>query len=256
MSIVSHVKLLVIEPITTPERIVEQWADGLKTNAKRINDKLKIRIPDEGSFVSRLAAPSSEGYSPFVNPAFVNKSGLHRRDIVAGQYIKLREAYENYRQKLEDTFAEKDGVPAKLFKELVDRAKNRWTLPLTGSGPEDMGPAMIASLWVCGDQNVIQRLRGDDKVLEGGPYLITELEERPALKAALTERIVQAGVAILKNGLDPAAMTDHNDRINHLVQRFADPGLGLIPFATGALSHLDFVRDGHKLFVDIQVSSI
>jgi hypothetical protein len=253
----------VIEPITTPERIVEQWADGLKTNAVRINDKLKIRIPDEGSYVSRLAAPASEGFAPLIDPAFVNKSGLHRRDIVARQYIKLRESYENYRRKLEDTFAEKDGVPAKLFKEMVDRSKQlfakgiaRWTLPLTGSGPEDMGPTMIAALWLCGDQNVIQRLRGDDKVLEGGPYLVTEIEETPALKAAFAERITQAGVAILQNGLDPVAMTDHNDRINHLVQRFVNPALGLVPFATGGLSHVDFVRDGHKLSIDLQVSQI
>lgn len=263
MPIVSHVKLLVIEPVTAPSRIVEQWAEILKANAQRINEKRLQRIPDLAAFVDRLAALSSSGYAGVIDPTLVTRSGLKRRDIVSRQYAKLREAYANYRQKLEDTFATKDGVTAKEFKRLVDRAKDlfakgvsRWTLPQTGTRAEELGPAPIAAGWLINDRKVIQRLRADDKILEGGPFLITTAEKAPTLKTALTQRLTQSGVVIMQSTFDPATMTDHNTLTNSIVQGFVNPALGIDPFVTGGTSHVDFIRESNKLFLDVQVSRV
>jgi hypothetical protein len=69
-------------------------------------------------------------------------------------------------------------------------------------------------------------------------------------------RLVQAGVQIVKANYSAATMTTFNDLINHDVQSFVDPALGIVPFATGAESHVDYTRKGEELWLDLKVSRV
>ena len=60
----------------------------------------------------------------------------------------------------------------------------------------------------------------------------------------------------MKRNYDTAVMAAQNARINHLVQNLIDPALGLTPFATGGLSHVDYILEDDQLFLDIQVDQI
>jgi len=68
--------------------------------------------------------------------------------------------------------------------------------------------------------------------------------------------LTQAGAAIVKSSYSPTVMTAQNGRINHLVQSMVDPSLGLTPFATAGLSHVDYVRDHDQLYLEIQIDQI
>jgi hypothetical protein len=165
--------------------------------------------------------------------------------------------------KLRYAFETVEGVAAKRFKDLVDMMKPMFargiserTLPFTGTKLEGRGCVPIAAHWLVKDKRVLDWLRAGDNVLEGGPYLVTFPNQVPEFKAALTGRLIQAGAAIVKSNYDPIVMAAQNTRINHLVQSFVNPALGLMPFATGAMSHVDYIRDSDQLFLEIQVNQI
>jgi len=263
MSIVSHVKLIATIPMDTAQRVIDTWARTLQAEAPDVYAKILARIPDKKRFVERLAQASHDGFKSFVNPAFVNKSGQPANEIEAAQVSNLKRSYEKYVDKLAFLFETVDGIIAKRFRELVERMKSKFgtgvaerTLPFTGTKIEGRGCAPIAALWLVNDKRVVDYLRAADKVLEGGPYLVTQANQVPSFKAALTGRLTQGGAAIVKGNFDASVITAQNDRINHLVQSLIDPGLGLTPFSTGGISHVDYIMESKQMFLDVQVDRI
>lgn len=262
-TILSHVKLVVLRPTGADEKLVTKWSENLQANAERLNENRKQTISDEDLFQALIAAESHQTWTPFVNPTFHSKSGQDSTEIKGSHYANLKEAFELYNRKLDDVFAEVDGIPAKRFKDAVERAKGDFsrgiakrTLPFTGDRRAGRGPAAIAAYWLIGDTRAEQYLRGGDDVLQGGPFRVARTDLGPAFKAALTGRIIQAGANIIKMERDPVEMTRQNDLMNSLVHGFVDPALGLESFATGGTSHVDFIIDNDELYLDIQVSAV
>jgi hypothetical protein len=72
----------------------------------------------------------------------------------------------------------------------------------------------------------------------------------------LNERIIQAGIRIIKSNFSAAVIAEENAQDNHLVQSLVNPALGLVPFATGAESRIDFITENNQLFLEIKVSQI
>jgi hypothetical protein len=235
----------------------------MKDESPDMYAKMLSRIPDMKRFVERMGQPSHDGFAPFVNPDFVNKGGQGYDDIEASQASNIKRSYDKYRAKLDYMFATVDGVPAKRFKDMVDQMKDVYglgaiarTLPFTGTKIEGRSCAPLAGLWLVNDLTVLDQLRSADKVIEGGPFLVTLLNEVPSFKVMLNQRLIQAGASIVKRNFDAAALTEQNDRTNQLVQSLVDPGLGMTPFATGGKSHVDYIMEDDQLFLDIQVDQI
>jgi hypothetical protein len=183
-------------------------------------------------------------------------------DIHAIHANKLRKAFQNYLEGLDRAFATVDGVPAKRFKEQVDNRSVKYgrgitdTIGLTGTGLEGLGPAALAVYWLTDDNRVAGFLRSSDVILEGGPFLITTVLKRSTFKAALAQRLIQAGIIISQRGLSPAVLSEQNDQINSIVQSLIDPALGLTTFSTVGLSHVNFQEEDGKLYLDVQVDQI
>ena len=263
MPILSHVQLVVLRPLVAPQRMVDQWADGLKTNAERVNQKRKAVIGNDTNFQSKLASPSNQEFAPFVNPGFVSRAGLSNSEIIDKHKDNLKQAFDKYNDKLDFVFETVEGVFAKRYKDRVDLTTGSFskgvakrTLPFTGIKVEGRGPAAIAGLWLVDDPMAERLIRGGDNVLEGGPFLITYDDTKAALKAALTQRITQAGNAIIRSDYAAPVFTAQNDLTNKVVQGLVDPALGIEAFATGGASRVDFIRINNDLFLEIQVSVV
>jgi hypothetical protein len=210
-----------------------------------------------------MADASEQRYRGYPNPAFLSKHGLNAEDITSNQAANLKRSYEKYNTAWQYMFETVDGVPAKRYKDKIARSKIAYgkgvaarTLPFTGFKDEGRGPVSIAGLWLTGDQSVLRDLRSGDRVDEGGPILICSALDRSSFKAMLTGRLIQAGAVILKANLTDTVIAAHNAQTNHLVQSLVDPGLGLVPFATGGLSHVNFTKENRHLFLEIQVDQI
>jgi len=175
----------------------------------------------------------------------------------------IREGYAQFVRSLEHTFETVDGVIAKRFKEKVDSSKTnmvselaRRVLLFGGIKREGRGPVPIAVAWLTKDERVLDWIRQGDKVEIGTPFLITREDDKTAFRAALVGRLIQAGVALVRSEFSPTVLTEQNTWTNRIVQGFIDPILGLDPFTPGGSSHLDYVIQANKLFLEIQVSRV
>ena len=104
MALESEIKLIVDYRPEVPERITQQWKEGLIMNAERINEKRKAQIPDSTAFVDKVATPAILSYAPVLNPSFQSKSGLNAAQIRANHAFKLKTAFEKYNSQMDFLF--------------------------------------------------------------------------------------------------------------------------------------------------------
>ncbi|MBI4712435.1 MAG: hypothetical protein HY762_03910, partial [Planctomycetes bacterium] len=150
--------LYVPETVEPAGDMPERWAEGLKNNAIRMNERRQAKVPDSGTFNTKMARPSTLAFGPFVNPAFTSRSGRTPQNIKDAQGHNLGTAYNFWDDKINKVFATVDGVEAKRFKEKIDNSKDRWatrvadkTLRFTGDRIRGRGLAPIASAFLSGD---------------------------------------------------------------------------------------------------------
>ncbi len=262
MPIVSHVKLVTDVPAIAPA-IIERWKTHLKDQAERINTNRKAKIPDATAFNDKLATTAIQGWRNLLNPTFRSRAGLSAADIRASHQANLSEAFKKYNDQLDYAFATVDGVPAKRFKDLVDRAAEEFgegiaakALVFAGYRAAGLGLAPIATKWLTGDVTTEGHLRAGDEILEGGPYLVSSEAKKPGLKAMLNQRLIQAGIIILKAGLDSTVISTQNQLTAEQVQGFVDPALDLIPFVAAGDSKVDYIVVDGRLYLEIKVSKM
>jgi hypothetical protein len=233
-----------------PPRMADQWVDGFQINAERINEKRLVKIPDEGRYQTNLVGVAVKRYGEMVNPAFISRAGLTAQDIINKHSANLGRSYKKYQSKLQRAYETVDGVPAKRFKEAVAHSKEHYakgmaarTLPFTGTRAEGLGVAPLVALWLANDSMVEGVLSGMDNLIAGNPFMLTKPRRRTSFKAAINQRLIQAGATIVKSSYDVAVIKEQNDETNEMVQGFVNPALNLYHFKTGTESHIDYIND-------------
>lgn len=196
--------------------MVERWATNLKNAATHMNDRRQAKIPDDGTFVLKLATPANQGFSPFVDSGFMSKSDRPADAIKATHAKNINTAFNRWNDKINEAFATKDGIVARDFKERVDNSKDRWaerigakSLRFTGDKIRGLGVAPVAAYWLVGDLLAQQWVEGA-YLADGAPYNIARDRQRVALKAAVQQRLIQGGVMVVNQELQPAALLAEN----------------------------------------------
>lgn len=260
-AIISKVQLMVLDIVSASTWAVEQWAESLKNNAQRIKEKLDAKIPNSDVFSAKVAGPSSLAYMGVLNPAYVSQSGLDYDEMLAKQTDNLSKSFEKFRGQYDFLFETVDGIFAKRFKELVDRAKADWskgvaekTLAFTGTRIYEYGLSMLAPMWLTGDAKTMSYLRAGDKTLLGIQKRICSEAARPSLRTYLNQRLVQSGATLIAQKWSATAITKQNDLMNVLINGYRDPALNIEVFTTGGDSHVDWVKVGQTYYLEIQVA--
>jgi len=262
-AVVSKVQLYV--PFSSPpvQRIIDKWVNRLKDEATSIFQKIQLRIPNETEFQNVLAQVSSASWAPMISPTFFSRAGVPAAEIISNQATNLKESFGKYIKKLTHIFETVDTVEAKRFKEVVDLMQADFaagiakrTLPFTGTKIEGRSAATIAPLWLVDDVRASGLIRNSDEVLQGGPKRICSLQAVPTLKAALQDRLVQAGNNIVKANFLAGTFTAENDTTNAILNGFRDPALNIEVFTTGGFSHVDYILKPpqDQLFLEVQVA--
>jgi hypothetical protein len=264
--LVSAVDLWIPDSVAPDPTMGDKWESVLKTLAVLINQRRKEKIPDEAAYQNKLAGLANQAWGKFIgalSPTFRSKHGRLTTDIKNFHDKNMQSAFDHWSKKLDQIFATVDGVEAKRFKDQITAAKEFWTnivgskmLRLTGDKIRGEGAATIATYWLIGEPSAAGMLRPQDTHVVGGPYQTCLDEMVQSFQAALMSRLIQAGMQIISSDFDGSVIAAQNATINHLVQSLVNPGLGITPFATGGLSHVDFVKDGALLKLSIQVDQI
>jgi hypothetical protein len=262
-TIVSAVDLWIPRSVAPDPTMGDKWEKALHAVSTIMNQRRKSKIPDEAAFQNKLAEPANQAWNGFVNPTFRSKKGRSMDQIKEAHDNNLQGAFNHWNGKLDQSFATVDGIEAKRFKDQVTASKGFWSeivggkmLRLTGDKVRGRGAATIATYWLIGEPMAVGMLRPQDTGVMGGPYRICQEDLTQSFQAALMSRLVQAGVWIFNSKYDAALIASQNVTINHLVQSFVDPAFGLIPFAPGGESHLDFVKEGTLLKISLKVSQV
>ncbi|MFH1232071.1 MAG: hypothetical protein V1709_11320 [Planctomycetota bacterium] len=258
---VSGVRLIVPETMPPSDGMVEQWRDALKNSATRLNQKRQLAIPDEGRFQTKLAAPAGLEWAKMIDPTYRSKSELSADEIKTAHIKNLMDAFSKWELGLAMAFETVDGVEAKRFKDAVDNKTDSWadgvtrkTLRFTGDKTRGRGAAPIAAYWLTGDKRVEEMLRAGDTITAGGPLNVAKTGFRTFLKVGLLQKLVQAGVVIVRSGCDPAVIDAQNGFINEFLKGVQDASFA--EFQPLLLPDKSFCRyeltDG-VLYLNIQV---
>ncbi|MDI6733584.1 MAG: hypothetical protein QME51_06760 [Planctomycetota bacterium] len=240
----------------------EKWADGLKTNAERINLRREEVISTEDNFNTKLVQPAHAGWSPMLDPSFVSESEHNAEEIRYAHKKNLANSFGQYEDKLNYLFEEVGGVPAKRFKDAVDSAKHHWAeavvngvLRFTGDKVRGRGPAVLAVYWMTNHKKAETWLREGDQILHGTPYNIAFDWQRTTFKAAVQQKLIQAGMQILHAEFEESIITRQNTIIKDILNGLIDPAK-CSPFAypyNPNASFCAYVADGPVFYLDVQI---
>lgn len=206
-------------------------------------------MPDEKTFRKKVARPVIRVTEEMINPEFVNRSGLHVDDIISKMKYELRRdiTARKYIERIKRAYSTVKGVPAKRVKDALDIGEVRYCLDMTFggwrfTGPLDgkgRGPFALAESWLSNSPKAPGLLRKQDEVVLGGPVLIATPKNTPRLKEKLHNQLMRSGSFIVEAHYDSAVITEENDKINGLVNKFISKKF--VPFGSSGASHLDFV---------------
>lgn len=223
-----ELKLYVPENAEVAGDMPDRWANNLKAAAEIMNDRRKEKIPDDATFIHKLGGPATAGYAPYVPAGFISKSDRSANGIKGSHATNITSAFNKWNEKLNAFFATVDGVVAKVFKDRVDAAKDRWALAvgskvlrLTGDKVRGRGVAPIAIYYLVGDARAADFLHADD-YSDGSPYDIAKAYQRVALKASVQQRLVQGGMMIINQNLQASAITAENNTNTELLNGLRD----------------------------------
>ncbi|MEW6025914.1 MAG: hypothetical protein AB1599_01275 [Planctomycetota bacterium] len=206
----------------------DKWADGLKNNAERINSRRQAKIPDDGTYILKVADPATKGYALYVPSGYVSKKGRPAEGIRGSHAENLGRAFNFWNDKINQAFATVDGVVAKEFKRRIDGSKIRWalqvadkTLRLTGDKIRGRSVAPIAAYYLVGDERAQGWIRETDYA-DGAPYNITVPREVNAVKAAIQQRLIQGGQLVINQALQEDARNAENTVNASLLTKLRD----------------------------------
>jgi hypothetical protein len=259
-AVVSQVQLMLPAALSeAPPLMVRQRSEVMKQISEIIYEKNVKSIGTEMDYKTKIAGPSASGYASVLDPSFESRSGLTRAQVVRRQAKKSMEAYEKFRDNLAHMFETVDGEVNKRYREAVDAKSEAFSkgmgkiLAITGAAAElGKGLVGIAVFWMSGDRTTQRHLRGDDKIIAGGPLNISI--SAPAFKAALTQRLIQSARILIEADWNPDDVTLENDKNNLIIKGMQKDIYA--EFATGGASHCDWITVDGRQYLEIKVSTV
>ncbi|MBA7632070.1 hypothetical protein ES703_39612 [subsurface metagenome] len=234
--IVMDIKITVPTSVEASGDMPDKWAAGLTNNAELINDRRKAKIPDEGTFQSLVAVPSSNKFTPMVDAAFVSKTGRNKANIDRAQYKNLADNFNHWNDKLDLAFDTVDGVAAKRFKDQVNNSKDNWATEvaaktLRATGDKIRGRILDQALfWMTGDYRANQ-MTNHMEVVAGAPYSFVGAGYEGAWKASIMGKTVGALISILTADFLAAEIAAQNAIITNITSAIRNAPIK--PFVVG-----------------------
>jgi hypothetical protein len=221
--------LVVPDSVEVAPDMETKYGNSLVANASIVNDRRKASLPDEGTYITKLAQPSADGFSPMVDSAFVSRRGRSATEITNAQRKNAAESFQKYNDNLDLAFATVDGVVAKRFVDAVNTRKGNWSieaarrsLRLTGDKVRGRGVAPIAANLLTGYAIAQSWLRAGDTWGGGVPYNVAQDGLEGSLRMALNSLLVRAGLTIISSEFNATILLAQNTNIENFLNGVED----------------------------------
>jgi len=236
----------------------------------------KKAIKTESDFHKIVVIPLQEITAKIINPSFVTRSGLRKRDILAGQREKLKDAPQKAFESLNRIFRTDNGIKGKEYAQCVIKQAVRFRkyllkfeLPLIGAKNINKGLTTLAAMWLTGDLEVLKYLKKPldneagkiGRIIRGKPVSIVPPEKFGAFKKALINRLRREGTMVIAARFESKFVQLANENINSLVEQYRDKEFA--PFSPKGPSYINYVIlkshgakeiSKHRLALEIKVS--
>ena len=269
-TIISHLKLIVPVIEEPPQELMDAFIKGCIRAAPKTYRHLKKALPDTKAVIKKLIKPSLKATESFLRPDYVTRRGLEIKDILTVSEAEIEFRARRWLKKThlafhKDPKERKREIEFKAVYYLKEMA--RLNLPFKGYKDIVRGVGPTGARWLTGDQTVLGRL-GPGEILMGRPVDITRsgqasrcLRMRDApyrsigaarFRGRFIREILASGSKIIDADYRPSLLAQGNDKINRLVTGYARDKF--VPFTPGGASHVDFMKEVTRLFLDILVS--
>ena len=210
-------------PSDVVNEIISKWESTLLARRDLIYHRLLTKIPDEPSFLSRIADASADQWEAFVSPYYPRADFIKLK-----QRVKISIAYPRWNSAVIQAFS-----PGGIFEQNVTAKKDRlaqviYTLANVGVRYMGWGPGYKAVGALTGDKR-ITRYIGANETLVGEPVNVfpegVVKFVRPALIALLTQGAVLATYANEKglSDLRDLVITTVNSDLDTIVNGLKKP---------------------------------
>ena len=236
--------------------------DGMVINATRMNDRRKYKVPDDGTYILKMAGPANLGYSPMIKDGFVARNGRNATEITTAHGKNAQDSFKKWNDSLDLMFKEEDGIKAKRFVDMVTNKKGNWsdevgkkTLRLTGDKIRGLGVSAINAHLLVGYSHAMGWLRPGDIWGGGSPTNITVPGLEGSLKAGVTQLVTRAGLTIIHSGFNADTITRQNTNLRNLLNGMRDAAtVDQFVLTTGAEdNHCVFALEGALFWLKVQV---
>lgn len=259
-AVVSHARFMVPSPLAeAPPWMVKQRTEVMTLVSETIYKKLIKTIGTEEDYKTKIAGPSASGYASMIQPSFVSRRGLNRNQMVKKQQEGVMGGWEKFRDHLNYMFETVDGEVNKRYRDAVAAKCRAYSkgmgkiLVFTGALAElGAGVVGLAVFWLTGDPLVQRHLRGDDKIIKGGPINISISAQ--TFRAGLTQRFIQSGRTLSIANWHPDDMEYENDKNNLIVRALQLDTYAR--FETGGASHCDWITLDGRQYLEVKVSTV
>jgi hypothetical protein len=181
--LISKVQIYVIIPDAPPLKYMVNWVKSYTESAPEMAKALKEAIPNFKAYLEKIVQPGIDTLKQWIPVGYRSKRGRTYQDIINTAETNAREGYKRWQEKLKKLFETVDGEETKRLNEKIEyraylaclRAA-QISMPFEGYGDEVRGVASFAARWLSGDETVKALITDRDKVLFGGPILITNPE--------------------------------------------------------------------------------
>lgn len=243
-----------------PPEIKDKWLKKSKEAKEKTYRGLKEAIKTRKHFKKKIAKPIEDLMASFtaLDPNFVSRRGLTRKNIQAKARDSLSGAGKDYFQKRKDVF-ETGKYEEKLESGQLKYAQKwcKYLGPLKGYKKGQVkGLSALGVMAICGDPKLKKFLKDGIDTIEGIPYgAVTKKPSR--FKRIMANRIVHWGSEIITQGYEERVIKLANQELNQLLNEYRREEI--IPFTSGgdsprnnldrvypansgaAASHIDFI---------------
>jgi hypothetical protein len=239
-----------------PEEMTGYWLARTYQSAAKTYQGLRRKIKNVKDFQDKIAKPAFKNYVPFFPKDVIFRGKFTGKKILELLREKLMKAKtgRKYLANVKKTFQTVDGIPAKRFLDklegqgvLYGESLARHLIPFTGLKGVLKGLAPLAVLWVTGNQIFWKHWQHKPMIipeLKAQPIMVCAPERKADFSRALHNRLIQAGSRLTSTNWDQNLIRSENNLTNQLVNKYLDDEL--IPFSSGAESHIDFIIAGYK----------
>ena len=222
-------KLIILSPVMAQSRpnddIADHWTESTKLVAKMgiTNRRRQKKVSFDGEYLE-FAGKATQHYATFVPDGFVSKKGRSAADIRSTYARNMEASYQKWETNTSRAYQTQDGVPAKLYQERVDAAKENYrkggekSLRLNGTRNGELGVVPLAVHYLAGES-----LRHLPMGVDGAPYNIARYRLRGNFKSSLECRLTQGGALIINQNCSAEAVEEENKLNTVLLNGLRDP---------------------------------